>query len=351
MQTIGTSSADKPGFLEKLIRLAIPAGLIYGGIKLFNAFAPTLISFFDNFWTLLLVGGPAVLLILYAMQNGTFLWMWYKTLCKKLTSWFIKMDPLSFMDRYVDLLKIKKKALEEQIRVLLADRINLSREIESLKANVNSYMKAAEAAKKLNKIDLAAHEAGMAATDKQSVDLYLPILDKTNANLDFLNKLNENWGRSIESLSHTVERKRKEYTMLSTMAKALNKASEFANGDTEANRIYNESVQQLEISVSQKIAFIEDFMNSSKDAMQSMDLDKQIYNDEGLELLDQYSKNGSKVLFENDFSKFDIKIDNKADLFSKAKSTPKTSSTFSPVSGTTVNSSSSSSSEFDNLVN
>ena len=355
MQTLGSASTDKPNLLERLIRLAIPAGLIYGGIKLFNALSPELISFFTNFWVIVGLGLPAVLLTWYALQNGTFLWMVYKTLCKKITSAFIKMDPLSFMDRYVDYLRIKKKALEEQIRSLNADKISLEREIATLKQNVLQYMRAAEAARKQKDEDQAAHEAGMASTDKQSVELYIPIYQKMDANLVFLNKLNENWGRSIESLSHTVERKRKEYTMLAKTAKALNKASEFAKGDTEANRIYNESVKQLELAVSQKISYIEDFMNSSKGAMKSMDLEKQMYNDEGLELLDQYSKNGAKVLFENDFSKFDIsdKIDeiyNKADLFSKAKTLPKTSSTFSPVSGTTtVNSNSTN--EFDNLLN
>lgn len=321
MQTIG-SGEPKPHWMEKIIRLAIPAGLIWGGIKLFNSFAPTLIEFFDNFWHIVLVGAPAVFLTLFVLQNPTFLWMGYKTLCRKITSFFIKMDPLSFMDRYVDLLKMKRRGLQASKTSLNANKLQLERDMTALKKSIDEKMRMSKAAKNMGDSDEASHQAGLAMTDKGSYDLYAPILHKMESNLVFLTKLDDNWGRSIEKLSHTVEAKRKEFTTLKTMAKALNCAEEFAKGDTEANRIYKESVLALEEKVTQSLAYIEQFETDSKGVMKSIDIEKQMQSDEGLELLEQYEKNGSLFLDE-DYSKYKMEIDPNKDLFSKANAKAK----------------------------
>ena len=316
MQTIG-SADPSPKPLEKLIRLAIPAALIYGGIMLFNAFAPTLIEFFNNFWHIVWVGAPAVFLSLYVLQNPTFLWMGYKTLCRKITSFFIKLDPLSFMDRYVDLLKEKRKGLQLSKTNLKAKKIELERECERLKGEITDDLKMAKAAQATGDRQLASHKSSLAATLTGSYNLYVPILQKMETNLKFLDELDENWGFSIEKLSLTVEAKRKEFNMLKTMAKALGAAEEFAKGDTEANRIYKESVQALEENVTKKLAYIEEFENNSKGVMKSMNLEKQMMSDEGLDLLSRYEQNGS-VFLDQDYSKFEIKIDPSTDLFSKS---------------------------------
>ncbi len=319
MQTLGNGE-NKPNMLEQIFRLAIPAGLIYGGIKLFNYFAPELIEAFKNFWVLVGVGVPAIMLILYVSSNRELLWMGYKTLCRKLTSIIINMDPLSFMDRYVDMLKEKRVGLKKSKENLNAKKIELEREIKSLETQINEKMRIAKAAKGTGDNDTASHQAGMAADDKNSVELYIPIYNKMVKNLEFLDKLDENWGRSIEKLSHTVERKRKEFLMLKETAKALGMAKEFASGDTEANRIYKESVIALEQNVTKKLAFIEEFEQSSKGAMKSMDVEKQMMTNEGMELLEQFMEKGT-VFLNEDYSSFEMKVDSKSDLFSKPKAT------------------------------
>jgi hypothetical protein len=280
-----------------------------------------------------LVGAPAVFLTLFVLQNPTFLWMGYKTLCRKITSFFIKMDPLSFMDRYVDLLRSKRKGLQLSKTNLKAKKIELERDMAALKKNIDEKMRMSKAANSMGDKEEASHQAGLAMTDKGSYELYAPILRKMETNLTFLDKLDENWGRSIEKLSHTVEAKRKEFTTLKTMAKALNCAEEFAKGDTEANRIYKESVLALEEKVTQSLAYIEQFETDSKGVMKNIDLEKQMNNDEGLELLAQYEKNGSLFL-EEDYSKFQMEINPNADLFAKANANAKTATSYSNTTKT-----------------
>lgn len=296
------TSVGKSHPVEKIVRLLIPLTLIWGGIKLFNAFAPTLITFFSNFWVLVGVGVPAIALVLYVAQNPKFLWMGYKTLCNKLTSFFIKLDPLSFMERYIDILNEKLKNLRVSKTTLEGKKVKLERLIDKLSGEVNDGMKKAMAAKKLGNEAVMNNEAYMASSTKQSVDLYTPILERMTNNLTFLSKLEENWDLSIQRLSHDVSRKREEYENLREMAKALGQAEEFANGDTEAGKIYQESVLALEDIVTQKIAYISEFEKKSKNIMGAIDIEKQMMNDEGMAMLEEYMKNDHLLLPESDWN-------------------------------------------------
>jgi hypothetical protein len=295
MQTIGTKSgATHP--VEKIIRLLIPAGLIFGGIKLFNWLAPTLITFITNIWILIAIGIPLVMLVLYVVQNPTFIWMSYKNLCRAITKWFIKLSPIAFMERYIDILNDKLRNLKASKTILQGKRIKLVRLTENLSKEVTSELKTAKAAKNLGDVDSMNHHAYLASSSKQSLDLYLPILERMEKNINFLDKLDKNWSMSIERLAHDVARKKEEYENLREMAKALGQAEEFAKGDTEAARIYQQSVLALEETVTQKIAYIEEFEKNSKDIMKSIDIEKQMMNEEGLKLLDDYINNQNQLL-------------------------------------------------------
>jgi hypothetical protein len=98
-------SSDKDTTAEKIVRYAIPVGLIALGVLTFNKVAPVLISAFDNLTSLIgsmfaaaAVAIPAIFIVLYVAQNPEFIKMTYRNICRKITSAFIKMDFLSYMD-------------------------------------------------------------------------------------------------------------------------------------------------------------------------------------------------------------------------------------------------------------
>jgi len=296
-----SSSDQKSHWLEKIFRLAIPAGLIWGGIKLFNYMAPTLITAFQNFWVLCAVGIPAVFLIMYVVSNPMLIWMTYKNICHKITGLLIKLDFLSYMDRYVDILKEKRKNLQKSKQFIAGKKVELQRKIDKLTESMNQFLKLAKAAKQLGDNLKAGHNASLAGGDKETLELYIPMLRKLEANLLFLDKLDTNWGYGIEKLEHEVNRLRTQYQTMSEMAKAVGQAAEFANGDTEEAKVYKMSVAALEESLSQKVAAIEEFEKNSKNIMGNIDLEQQVQQNEGMDLLDQYMANNSTLFLPEDF--------------------------------------------------
>ncbi len=297
------NSGDKDTLAEKIVRYAIPLGLIAIGVLTFNKVAPTIIKAFDNLTSLVgsmfaaaAVTIPAIFIILYVAQNPEFIKMTYRNICRKITSVFIKMDFLSYMDGYIETLKEKRKNLQLTKVNIQGKKVKLARMVEELLTNIDENMRKASAAKKQSKGDQAALFASMASGDKESITLYQPILQRLEKNLTFLEKLDENWGISIVKLDHEVKRKRTEYEVIREMYKGLSAAELFASDDNEKARIFKESLDALQTSVSNKIAAIEDFEKRSKGVMDGIDIEKQLMQDDGLRLLEEYEENGGLFL-------------------------------------------------------
>lgn len=294
-------SVEKTTNTEKFVRLLMLGGIAFGAIKAYNFIAPDINMFIHNLWYLLGFGVPLAVLVGFAITNPMFLWMGFKTISRKITGFFIKLDPLSFMDRYVDLL-IKKKANLDKIKThLAAKKLSLERKIDETHEKIRENTRLGKAAVSMGNQQQAAMYGELLAGNKESIELYTPIYEKMNKNLTFLDNVSENWGYSIEKLSATIVRKREEFEALRDAANALNQATEFINGNTEEGRIYKESIVALEANVSEKIAFIDEFEKNSKNIMESINIEKTANRSEGLQALqDEF---GDKLLLPDDWLK------------------------------------------------
>lgn len=315
MVNLSNDNKQKTDPREWITRLGIPAAIgfgIYLILPFLTDFAMKIQEFAKaavgaTLWMVILgvlalvVGLP----VLYAITNPMVVWMKYRSWCRKVTAGIVKMDPISFMESYIELLKKKMKNLVRIIQDLIANRISLQREVESLKKSAKEKMTLAQAAKKMGEEDEAAHQAGMAQQDIESVNLYTPMLERFNTNINYLEKLKTNWNRNIEKLSFTVERKKREWEMLNKMAKAFGMAEEFASGESEASQLYFASVKALEEKVSNSMAYIEEFEKNAAGKMKTIDLEKAVMDEEGMSALEQYMQSG-KLFIDEDYSKFDI---------------------------------------------
>lgn len=280
-------SIEKTTNTEKFVRILMLGIIAFGAVKLYNFIAPDINMFIHNIRYLLAFGVPLAALFAFVATNPMFIWMKFKTLSRKITGFFIKLDPLSFMERYVDIL-IKKKANLDKIKTnLAAKKVALERKMNEAENQMEENTRLGKAAIQVSNKAKASYYGEMLAGNKESIELYTPIYQKMSHNLDFLNKVSENWEYSIQKLQGTIERKRTEYEALRDAAKALNQATEFINGNTEEGRIYKESILALEANVSQKIAFINEFEKNSKGILEAIDIEKAANRTEGLDALQE----------------------------------------------------------------
>lgn len=301
METLPSSSGGRSPLVEKIIKYGIPIGIgiaifwFWGTVSAFVAMAT------KNLFNTIVYGAPCVFVLGAFMLYPKFWWMQYKNILHYMMSWFINMDPLSFMDRYVDILREKLANVNKTRIELKGRKVASERKIAQLTADIAANLKQGEAALKLGDKKTASLAGTRAAGMRESVKLYTPNYQKMVKSCEFLDALAENWDISITKLSEEVARKREEYEMLREQAKALNQAEEFIKGDTDAGRIYQESIKALEHNVTGYIAQIDDFETKSKDILAGIKVDNQMQHDDGLHMLDEYMKNG-KLLLPDDYS-------------------------------------------------
>lgn len=284
-------SSDKTNLVQKGLAIIILGAVLYGAVLLLNQVLPPITQLFRNIWMLLLYGVPLLLVGLYIVSNPLLIWGFFKTLSYKLTSFLVKMDPLSVMDRYVEYLKKKLQNLGETITILAGKKVKLDRKIQELNARIKENVSKGKAARKIN-TDSSMQQAALygvkIGTDTNTLTMLIPIQERADKSLKFLNALSENWKFGIEKLEYQIEGKRAEYEIIKETTKGLKSADALINSDNEAAKLYGMSVKSLEESASQQIGYIEEFEKRSKGIMDNIEIEKQSIKDEGLAVLEQY---------------------------------------------------------------
>jgi len=290
-------ASDKTNGFQKVIALLLMGGAVLGAVMLFNAYvAPHMIDFFTNVWKMVFIGGPLVLAALYVINNPLFIWGFFKTLSWKITKFWIKMDPLSVMDRYVDYLRKKLVNLNKSIQVVRGKEEKLIRKIVTLEEEVKKNLRLGKAAIQTGNNAQASLYGTKVAGDKQSIQIFTPLHEKAEKSLNFMTSLSENWKYGIEKLTYEIDRKRTEYEIIKEVTKGLKTVDDYINSDNEAVRIYGESIRVLEEEVTQRIGYIDEFERLSKPLIDGMEIEKKATNDEGLEALEKYMESGDLLL-------------------------------------------------------
>lgn len=297
-------SSSNPTGLEKFFRILLPAVtmflILWGGSKIFNFFALDIVEMLKNVWWIVGLGLPLVLISLFVLRNPMFIVMFFNNIAHSITSALIRIDPLSYMDRYVDILLEKLGKVRGTIVNLRGKKTELERTIKEAQDNMKYELKLAEAALKIGKQSQASVHGENAAGYRDSLTLYKDPYDRMVKILVFLEEIAENWDVSIQKLQATIKRKRTEFDSLKAAAAAIDQAEDFVSGNTEQGKIYQESVRALEASVSQKIASIEDFEKRSKGIFDAAKIEKVMNQNEGLEMLKSFMKEGKLNLSDFD---------------------------------------------------
>lgn len=302
MLKLNNSTGGKPHPAEYFIRLALTAGVIWGGIKLFNYLSPTLITMFKNIYWLIGLGTPLAFAAFYIISNPTFVWMTVKNISRKITSFLVKLDFLSYMDRYVEILQNKKKNLDGIREKLSGKKKNLERFIEAKKDEIKKNLNLGAAAKRSGEQNQASMYGVKVAADEGTINALLPIYNRADRSLQFMDALSENWGYNIEKLAYQVDNKRKEYEIIKTTYGGLKQAESFINSNDESAKIFAMSLKALEDSITEKLGYIEQFEKDAKPILAGLRVEKQAMSDEGLAKLEEYMKDGKLML--PDYSTF-----------------------------------------------
>lgn len=277
----------------KWVLLAIAAGL---GIYFYGSISSFLAETVWNTWNIIKYGTLPALAILFWWQYPDFVAMTYRNICKYIQAAFIKSDPLSYMDRYADLLVRKLNNLGKNKRAIKAELVATDQQIETDKKTWQDNLGWAKAAKQEGDVETAASYAMEAKNAEDSIKQAMPGRQKLSVSIEFMGKLEKNWAISIKGIRSFNERKRRDYKTLKRQARALNQSQEFLKGETPAAQLYNQSIQIANEQMAQWRAYVEDFEERAAPILKKGDIEARAQQNAGLELLDEYMKNDKLML-------------------------------------------------------
>ncbi len=292
MLNIDTSKVDLTNKNQKIF-----AGLLVVATLFFLYWAlPPLIFILKNIWIAAILAIP----IIFVVMNPMLVWNIYKQISWNITKGLISGDKLGYMYRYHEYLLGKIKSLEDSITSVGAIKVKLTRKITELndRKQENSQAAITYESKGASKNVVNALRNKVNIDDKQLKSL-LPKVVNVENQLKSLQELHELWSADTDDLKYTLDAKADEFKLLQELNSATGNAKEFLKGNSEEYKIYQESLKQIEDSVSKYTANIENFERQARPLIDNLAMERSVSEDAGARLIEDF-KNGSVSLKIND---------------------------------------------------
>ncbi len=295
--------------------LFMAAIVLGGGFLLYKAL-PTLISLAEN--TLYLAGILAALAgLIYVVLDPkmrNLVWYMYKSVMRWVTGLFVQLDPIGILKSYIEDLKDNLGAMNTQISKLKGQMYKMAEMIRQNQREIQTNLGMASKAKETGKdaiMVLKARKAGrLQESNLKLEDLYkrMEVLYRV------LTKMYENSEIMLEDLQDQVVVKEQEYKAIKASHSAIRSAMNILSGNSDKKYMYDMALEAMAEDVGQKVGEMERFMDMSKNFMDSIDLQNGVFEEEGLEMLQKWEKEGVSFLLGKEKATIIAKADNPSEV-------------------------------------
>ncbi len=275
------------------------AGILGGSAYLLYRFGTGLLALLTSstpvmMATIIVLAGLLYVLLDPRMRAGV--WFMYKSLMRWITSWFIKIDPISILKSYVEDLEENLSNMKRQLNKLRSQMHVLGELIYNNKKAVEENLQIASKAKKAKdetQVILKTRKAGrLRDSNIRLEELYR----KMDVLYRVLKKMYDNSYILKEDIADQVQMKEQERKAILASHSAMNSAMNIIKGDKDKLLAFDMALEAVADDVSHKVGEMERFMELSRTFMDSIDLQNGVFEEEGLRLLEQWEKEGISPL-------------------------------------------------------
>lgn len=256
---------------------------------------PPLIFILQNLWLAAILGLPVV----FVVMNPMLMWNVFKQVSWNLTKGLISGDKLGYMYRYHEYLLTKIAKLEASITSVGGIKVKLRRKIAELDAAIkDNANKAVVYEQQKAAASVIRTLRNKVAFDDKQLKALLPKVVNIESQLAALQELHELWTADTQDLKYTLDGKAEEYKLLKELNSATGNASAFLKGNSEEYKLYQESLSQIEESVSQYTANIENFERQARPLIDNLSMERTVSEDAGAKLIEEFKKGSVNLKIE-----------------------------------------------------
>ena len=285
---------------EGVTGLIFMGGIIAGLGYLLYVSLPILLQLAQNtlYLTGMLVALGALLYVVLDPKMRNLVWYMYKSVMRWITGLFVKIDPIGILKSYVDELKGNLRKMNRQMNQLRGQMHKLKELIINNQKEIESNLHLASKAKQTNKRDVMILKSRKAGRLKESNLRLEDLYKKMEAIYRVLNRMYENSTILAEDIKDQVAVKEQERKAIHASHSAMQSAMSIISGNPDRRAMFDMAMEAITDDVSQKVGEMERFMDMSSSFMDSVDLQNGIFEEEGLQMLEQWEKESSVLLGE-----------------------------------------------------
>ncbi|MEL6986247.1 MAG: hypothetical protein AAGK97_00300 [Bacteroidota bacterium] len=289
-------------------------GLLAGGGYLLYKLLPALIALAGNILYLsimLLVLGAIVYMVLDPKMRGLISYM-YKSAMRWITGLFVTIDPIGILKNYVEDLQDNLSKMSKQIGVVRGQMRKLQTIMDDNKKEMDHNMKLASKAKELGQQKQMLLSSRKAARLRDTNEKYAVLHKKLSILYRVLTKMYSNSEVLLEDTKDQVKLKEQERKAIRASHSAMKSAMSVISGDADKRAMFDQALEHIADDVSQKVGEMERFMEMSSDFMNSVDLQNGVFEEEGMQMLEQWEKESTLLLMGDRADTLDLNSERKA---------------------------------------
>jgi len=301
LETEKKSFWKRPEGVTGLIFLtAILAGLALIGYSILINFG-TIMSIVAS---VLIVGSLLYMAIDPKMRN--LVWYLYKNTMRKITGFFITIDPIGILKNYVDDLEDNLKKMSKQIGAIRGQMRKLKTMVETNNREIDENMKIASVAKKQKNQKALTLATRKASRLRDSNAKYQNLYDKMKVIHRILAKMYSNSEILLEDTRDQVMIKEQERKAIRASHSAMKSAMSVISGDPDKRAMFDAAMEVVADDVANKVGEMERFMDMSSNFMENMDIQNGIFEEKGIKMLEEWEKKSTLMLMGEEGGSLDL---------------------------------------------
>ncbi len=270
-------------------------GLAAAAVVLLNKYLPLLVSLAENtaYLAAMLAALAGVVYVVLDPKTRNLVWFMYKSVVRWMTGLFVQIDPIGILKSYIQDLEKSLRTLSKQIGALRGQMRQLKGIMDGNATEIQKNMAIAERSKKQGddkNLTLSTRKAGRLQDANAK---YQALYGKMDVLYKVLTRMYEHSEIVLEDTKDQVTLKEQEYQAIKTSHSAIRSAQSVLSGSPDQRAMFDQALEQLADEVSQKVGDMERFMDTSRNLMDSIDLTNGVFEEEGLQLLQQWEIDGT----------------------------------------------------------
>lgn len=233
---------------------------------------------------------------------------------RQMTSFVVELDPIGIIMNYLETLQKSLDKMSEQLDLLHGQKSKLETKIRNNEAKVEESLKKAHFAKeKLSTLNpqssqyreaknMATLEANKAARLRDSNAKLNEVLAKISNLSVFLERTFDASKLILDDMTDDVKIKKETRDSINTGYNAFQQALKILDGDKDEKAMFDESMEFMAEDLGNKVGKIERFMEKSGGILTNMDIEKEMFDSKGFQLIEEWENKG-ELLISNDLPK------------------------------------------------